>query len=176
MARRIAGWALLLSIVAVSPAIGDEATVATRVRTSSPRVKALIEDGLRLSDTFRRLTTSLQETDGVVYVEDGECLRSLMACLEWRVTTAGDYRFLFVRIRADRPDDYVIASIGHELQHALEVLRHRYVTTRSDFAELYLPPTRWSVPSAVETRAAVNMGEDVLNELRRARSQSRVAR
>ena len=175
MVGRVAGLLLLSVGSVVVPAAAHEAddvpssAVHARVRTSSPRFKALIDDGLKLSSTFRQLASALLATDGVVYVEEGFCYRGLTACLEWRVTAAGGRRLLFVRLSPRRSDDDVISSVAHELQHALEVLRLPGTVSKADFVTLFSDGSRLGAPSVVETDAALRMGDNVRGEVRRAR-------
>jgi hypothetical protein len=81
------------------------------------------------SATFRRLVHAVEATDGIVYVEEGDCHHRLRACLPPVVTSAGDVRFLRVLVDARQEDWQVMSDIGHELQHALEVLRDPHART-----------------------------------------------
>ena len=148
---------------------GSLTIMVPRVRSTSAKLSALIGDGAARSKTFANLITAIEATDGIVYVEEGECPRGVAACLEWRVTLARAYRILFVRIASDRAAIEVIASIGHELQHALEVLQNRSLRRNSDIVFFYHKPgTIGGVPRAAETRAATTAGDTVLRELRRS--------
>jgi hypothetical protein len=60
-----------------------------------------------------------------------------------------------------------MASIGHELWHAIEVLRERSI--RSDGAMYsFITKGRENPPAWVETNAAIRAGQDVRRELREA--------
>jgi hypothetical protein len=153
---------------------GSLTSVVPRVRSTSAKLRALIDDGAARSMTFANLITEIEATDGIVYVEEGDCPRGVAACLEWRVTLARAYRILFVRIASDRAAVEVIASIGHELQHALEVLQNRSLRRNSDIVLFYhTPGTIRGVPRAAETRAATAAGDTVLRELRRSPARKR---
>jgi RNA polymerase sigma factor (TIGR02999 family) len=65
----------------------------------------------------------------------------------------------------------VMASIGHELQHAVEVLSYRSVTSASEMKLLYQRICDVCGPS-VETNAAVRAGHAVRDELRENRGHS----
>src|SRR6185503_12991737 len=95
--------------------------------------------------------------DGIVYVEHGACLRGVRACLALEVTTAGDYRILRVMVDARQPDWDVMASIGHELRHAIEVLENRALV---DTASVYLFFAKGSVDNGrpFETSEAIEAG------------------
>jgi hypothetical protein len=158
----------------VQPAEQSVTIVAAGVRSTSAKLGPLIDDGIGRSKTFANLVTAIEATDGIVYVEEGGCPPGVAACLEWRVTLAGAYRILFVRIPSGRAAIEVIASIGHELQHALEVLQNRSLRRNSDIVLFYhTPGTIRGVPRAAETRAATTAGNAVLRELRRSHERER---
>ena len=79
------------------------------------------------SPTFRRMVETINASDGIVYIDPGTCRDGVRACLV-NVSSAGGHRFLFVKVDMEKADHALMASIGHELQHAVEVLG----TTRSD--------------------------------------------
>src|SRR5205807_2119507 len=74
----------------------------------------------------RRLVDAIEVTDGIVYVEEGNCHHKARACLPPIVTAADKFRFLRIVVDARQQDWRVMADIGHELQHALEVLADPY--------------------------------------------------
>jgi hypothetical protein len=111
-----------------------------RVRTEDPVVSTLIQRATDLSPTFRRLLEAIQATDGVVYVQRGRCGHYVRACLLFWMTVAGPNRFLRVVLddsKIDAEDSEAMASLAHELQHALEVLNERSVTTGSGMYQFY---------------------------------------
>src|SRR5438552_15568 len=103
-------------------AVGAECSVGPRVRSSHAYLRAMIDEALVRSSTFRRIVEAIEATDGIVYVEHGDCKHGVHTCLVLNVTAAAGYRILRVIVDARQPDWDVMASIGHELRHALEVL------------------------------------------------------
>ncbi len=95
------------------------------MRSGNARLSALITEATNRSPTFKARLASIAETDGIVFVEAGPCRRGVPACLSWQVTLAGSYRILFVLLDTRKPELDLMASMGHELQHALEVLADR---------------------------------------------------
>jgi hypothetical protein len=136
------------------------------VRTRSAILRTLIDDAIERSQTVRRLVHTIQASDGIVYIEVGECRHRRRACLV-AVTQAGPYRILWVKVDTRNADsDLLAGSIGHELQHVVEVLSRPTVT---DNAAMFLfydrdGPRR----STFETEAAIEAGNRVRAELRRA--------
>jgi hypothetical protein len=149
--RRTAAWALTVGMIAATSRLGEaklrplvfavltrapamsglvlgvgvEAPSSTsRVRSDDSALVALIDQARLGSETFRRLLTTIQASDGIVYVEPGECSHGVRACLKMWMQVSGPNRFVRIvinRSKADRDVD-VMGSLGHELQHAIEVL------------------------------------------------------
>ena len=126
----------------------------------------LIDGAIDRSHAFRRLVDTIETSDAIVYVEDGECRHKRRGCLV-AVTRAVPRRIFWVQVdaRHREPDD-VAATIGHELQHVLEVVSSPTVT---DNATLFLFYDRDGPrPNSFETEAAIQAGDAVRAELRRA--------
>lgn len=68
------------------------------------------------------------DTAGLIYVDEGKCGHGVSACLLLSVQVAGPFRVLQIKIDARRPDCVLMAQIGHELQHAIEILSDPNVT------------------------------------------------
>jgi len=135
-----------------------------RVRGGSGRLAAAIRGAAAGSSTFHRLVDQIGATDGVVYVLEGHCKRGLRACLILDMSVMGSNRVLWVRIDPRKMDRDLMGSIGHELQHALEVLSHS--TIRSGSAMILLYNKDGSREGGhFETDAAIKMGRTVRAEL-----------
>jgi hypothetical protein len=126
----------------------------------------LIDDAIEQSRTFHRLVHTIQTSDSIVYIEDSECRHRRRACLV-AVTEARPYRILWVRVDTRNEDsNFLAGSIGHELQHVVEVLSRPTVT---DNAAMFLFYDRGGPRrSTFETEAAIQAGNRVRAELRRA--------
>ena len=155
-----------------SPAIanGTDQETMSHVRSSDSSLIALIARATQQSATFRGLIDTINSSDGIVYVEAGRC-RYSRTCLTG-VSTAGEYRMLWVTIDTRRVDSELIASIGHELQHAVEILSNPGVRTT---AAMYLFYSRFARRvgtgrGAFETEAATKIGNAVREEIRAFRS------
>src|SRR5580700_2599927 len=122
---------VILALMAAGPGIVAEASSTTsRVRSTDNALAGLIDQATRRSETFRRLLATIQASNGIVYVEPGECGHGVRACLKMWMHVSGPNRFVRIvitRSKAD-PDLEVMGSLGHELQHAIEVLSEPAVT------------------------------------------------
>src|SRR5436190_9913799 len=143
-----------------------DAPPISRVRSGDPSITALIERGLTHSPTLHRLVASVEASDGIVYVESGQCPVRVAACLlNWMKSSGGSR---FVRIIVDRKrlgsDWRQLVAIGHELQHVLEVLDDRFVTDGRKmffFYQQYAP----TLQAQFETQAAIEAGLSIRKEL-----------
>jgi hypothetical protein len=135
-----------------------------RVRSENPSIAALIHDATGWSTTFRGLIETIAATDGLVYVEDGKCGHNVRACLVLSVQVAGPFRLLRVLVNSrGKADCDLVASIGHELQHAIEVLRDPHVTDMHS-AYSFFEHEGPTGSGRFETEAAIHVGHHVGDE------------
>jgi hypothetical protein len=139
--------------------------MSASVRTEDSVLATLISDATDRSVTFRQLVEAITATDGVVYVVRGACPGPLRACLPYGMVVAGPHRILRVIVDDRKGSSEAIASIGHELQHAHEVLVHRDVRNGAAMYGLFERIGLWRGHS-FETYAAIRVGEAVRSELR----------
>ncbi|HET6957876.1 MAG TPA: hypothetical protein VFI56_14880, partial [Vicinamibacterales bacterium] len=141
------------------------------VRSTDRRVTELLAYGYERSKTFRLLVECIQRSDTIVYVEFGVCaFGHLDACVLPFVanTSKGRYLRIVLTARLDRTDrEHVLALIGHELQHAVEIVEHPEVVDVQGMLDMY---RRIGFPlkgrSGYETSAARAAERAVLNELK----------
>jgi hypothetical protein len=147
---------------------GDKETLGPRVRSSVPRIVALLSQASAQSATFRELVNSIERTDGIVYVEPGRCMHGVRACLSLSIVAGGGYRIL--RVLVDLATDVfeLMATIGHELRHALEILGEPAVRT-SEQAYMFYAREAATSRDVFETQAAIKAGLAVEQELARRR-------
>ena len=136
------------------------------VRTTNSRVQKLLETGVARSATFTSLLARLDASDVIVYIEESD---SMPKTLEGRLLLtplANNQRYLRIQInRLGTPHD-MIALIGHELRHAIEVAEATDVRNERDLERLY---RRIGAPSSAmhtyDTDAAQATGRRVWKEL-----------
>jgi hypothetical protein len=109
--------------------------------------------------------TTIEGTDGIVYVHRGQCGRQVLSCLLLTITKAGDYRMLHIRVDERRKDHDLMVSIAHELRHAVELLSDPTIadsTSAQNFYHRAAPTERYTF----ETQAAIETELRVDKELR----------
>ena len=156
------------TILCTAPLSAANTTVPgiPRVRANEdPAIAALLLEAPKRSATFRRLVEAIDASDGIVYIERGTCLHGVKACLAMTVVVSGSNRILRILVDTGRSDEALLASIGHELQHAAEALSDPHVTTNMRIYYFFdrIGPTG---SGRFETHAAIQAGLDVEAELR----------
>ena len=166
-ALALAGLILTASIAGASP---DSAlnTDDLAVRSTDAAVGALIAQATRESRTFERMVETIRARNGIVYVQPGKCGHGVRSCLV-DVMKAGSRRILWVKVDVRKPERDLMASIGHELGHALEVLDDPTVTSGAAMFHFYRRTATTGGGSAFETRAAIAAGDTVGAEIRKYR-------
>lgn len=162
---------LLLVVLISSRALSAETIAEDRrrhIRTTDPRLIRLLRDGVRASDTFRRLVDRLNRSDVVVYLDCGGGRATADGRLTF-ISAVGGYRYVHVRVARLPSADIQIALIGHELQHAVEIADAPGVVDSLSLAREYqrigfLSP-RITPGVSFDSDAAVEAGNRVLREL-----------
>ena len=155
------------------PAVGRSAhellTAPDRhVRGVSALAQQLLTEGLKRSRTFEAIVEALEATDLIVHVEVNSKLPANVAGrLMFGSAPKNGPRYLRVQIAEFGTRLDQIASIGHELQHALEVSAAPEVRCAKTFRTLYQRIGEPSLPTAYDTEAAQRAGQKVLLELLR---------
>jgi hypothetical protein len=165
-------------MLGVSPrsAASDEPPQAfPRVRGGTPAVSETISLAAERSPTFQSLVTTIEGTDGIVYVHRGQCGRQVLSCLLLAITKAGDYRMLHIKIDERRKGHDLMVSIAHELRHAVELLSDPTVadsTSAQNFYHRGAPKETYTfdTQAAIETELRV---DKELREWQRKQQKSR---
>jgi hypothetical protein len=154
-------------------------TGEVRLRPQDSRLEQVLKEGARRSTTFKALVDRIEASNVIVYVAINPMMKSnLSGMLTW-MTRAGDYRYVRASIRVDLTFDQMIATLGHELQHAVEVIEDESVVDEKSLVALYrrighqnsnVTPARW------ETAAAQQAGFRVRRELGSAPPATTIAR
>ena len=174
--RQVATTAVAIVVVAWASSAAATESGATaqpalmapdaRVRGGSQRMVAAIHDAVAGSQTLRNLIDQIDRTDGIVYVMEGTCKHGVRACLLLTMTLMGPNRVLWILVDPRKIDCDLMRSIGHELQHAVEVLSHHRIRSGSAMTLLYMKQGTAREGGHFETDAAMKAGDAVRVELR----------
>jgi len=176
--RRLVSLALACAFAATAPLAADEPGLdpTTRLRPTQSMASRLIDEGTTKSPTFRRLVSRLQRSDVIVYVTVRLDMRpSLGGSLRFLGNSVTD-RFLLVSLNGQNSRQMLVALLGHELQHAVEVADAPDVRNDAALADLY---RRIGVRRAVQSWdsiAAQRVGQTVRAEILQRPVEDRLAR
>jgi hypothetical protein len=140
---------------------------APRVRASDGRTAAILLDGLSRSETVRVLVDELEQSDVIVYLEIRWNLRrGLAGSLTWVAATESS-RYLRIALSSDVTGDLMVATLAHELQHAVEIAREPSIVNSTTMAGYYAKngvsmTGHWN---GWDTQAARQTGDEVRREL-----------
>jgi len=165
---------LLISVALVAVALNGTSLTAApldggpRLRPQDSRMKQVLQEGAARSATFKALVDRIEASNVIVYVAVSPSLKStLSGSLTW-MTQAGSDRYVRASISTELLFDQMIATVAHELQHAVEVIGDETVKDEKSLAALYKRIGRQnhqSSSSGWETVAAQQTGWQVRREL-----------
>jgi hypothetical protein len=90
------------------------------IRASDEELVALLEQGIKRSPTFKGLVDRLAKSDVILYVRPDVTAKTSSMRLTF-LAAKGGYRYLVIRVGAGRTKDQQLATLGHEMQHAVIV-------------------------------------------------------
>jgi len=158
----------LVAVLSMSSALASERIGGPRLRPQDNRVAQVLREGAERSATFRALVNRIEAGNVIVYVAVSPLLKStLSGSLTW-MTRAGEFRYVRASLRTDLTFDQMIASVAHELQHAIEVVEDESVIDERSMTALYKrigQPSGSAGLKGWETAAAQRTGTQVRREL-----------
>lgn len=161
---------VLCSLIATSALAANvgESWREARIRPQDPRLTELLRDGMARSATLRSLVNRIEASNLFVYLSLSPNMKpNLAGKLTW-MTRAGVFRYVRATINTEQNVDQMIATIAHELHHAVEVLEEDSVKDQRSLEALYKRigrPSHWGNAASWETVAAQETGFQVRREL-----------
>lgn len=146
------------------------AMTVVRIRTDDPEIRRAIAQAMEWSDTFRRLIQAIDKTDGMVWIVRGRC-GGTSACLLVYLEVSGPNRLLRIHVAPRQSGDRLMESLGHELQHAVEVLGSSARSSTAVYHFFYRQAHAYRIGGRFETEEAMMAGLAVGREVARARRQ-----
>jgi hypothetical protein len=137
------------------------------VRAADRSMADVLAAGMRRSGTFAHLVLALNKSDVIVYIESGRVLPSSIVGRLLLAAGPEGTRYLRIQVSGHPGSNDMIALVGHELRHALEVAESPEVHDQAGLIALY---ERIGHPSTgihqYDTLAAQNTGRQVKAELK----------
>ena len=166
---------VLVTVLGIGSAVSaDDPRLFTRVRSTERYMIGLIREGYDRSGTFRNLVDTLQRSDVIVVIQRLPCAGGrIRSCL---VSVNGPLGARQIGIKIDPQHtigDWLIATIAHELQHAIEIAEHPEVIDARSAIELYrkigIGRCREGLSEECETERALDIEKTVRDELMQTR-------
>ena len=147
-----------------------------RVRAGDARTAVLLVQGLERSETIRSLVSQIEQHNVIVYLEMQPALKKRLAGTMTWISAAGIYRYVRLSINPELSTDVAISTLGHELQHALEVAKAPQIVNEQSLVAYYRTHGDGSRAeiNGWDTEAARVVGNFVRRDLAAART-ARVA-
>jgi hypothetical protein len=168
--HKLVTWIVVLAVVLVAAprgAAADPPARSPRVRAADARTAFLLVQGLQRSATIRALVNQLERRDVIVYIELQPLLkRRLAGTMTW-ITATREHRYVRVSLNPELNTDMAISTLGHELQHALEVANAPTIVSDATLERFYREhgDLNRSQANGWDTEAARVAGDDVRREL-----------
>src|SRR4029453_4436290 len=109
--------------------------VPHHVRSTDPRVQYFLRIGAAESQTFRSLLTTLADSDLIVHVQSVD--RLMTAGQTYFVTATPAVRYVRIEVMFRGNVNEIVALIGHELQHAVEIAQEPRIRDRQALSLFY---------------------------------------
>ena len=108
-----------------------------RLKPADPEIRRLVQDGYTRSDVFRTIVDELQRSNVIVVVQFGICASGRVRSCVSHVDGDARQRHIRIKVNTQTTNDRLIATIAHELQHAVEIAREVDVTNSEQALALY---------------------------------------
>ena len=141
----------------------------TRLKPADAEMRRLIIDGHERSAAFRDLVSEVQRSNAIVVVQFGLCANGRIRSCVSNVDGDANRRHVRIKVNTNTTDDRLVATIAHELQHAVEILRDPETVDVRSTLQLYRRigtlDCRDGLTDKCETEAALHIEARVNDEL-----------
>lgn len=166
-------WLVLTAAISMQLLPGTSAADDTpsfvRLKPVDAEMRRLMVAGYQRSATFRRLVDEIHGSRALVVVQFGSCGRGRYRACVSHIGGDARQRSLRIKVSPQTTTDRLIATIAHELQHALEIAGAPDVVTAGHVVALYrrigVGECRDGLSEACETNEALETERRVLAEL-----------
>jgi hypothetical protein len=149
-----------------------------RIRVLAPCFSTLLDEATAASATVRALVTRIEQSNLIVYVR---CVAFNHAAFVGRLvflTTIAGQRYVVIELKNPEQWQAQVATMAHELQHAVEIASAPWVHNQATMAQYYrlAGMTVGTKPLTFDTDAARDVGVRVQRELTALRAARQVTR
>jgi hypothetical protein len=176
---RLVSVALACVLTAIGSTPSDaHATGSTieRLRPMQSSGRRALDEGIRQSPTFRRLVDRIRDSDVIVYIDIRPNVSPNVGGVLTFIARSATDRYLRVVVNGRNSNAMLVALLGHELQHAVEVADDGTVNDGEALRRLYERIGIRTSRDTYDSRAAQLTGRTVRAELHRSTPDTRLAR
>lgn len=134
------------------------------VRALDPTLERILSRGVYRSPTLGYLLSALEQTDVIVQIVASSNMPLSTPARLLLVPHPKAFRFLRVEVRVEGTDDDLMALMGHELRHALEIAEAPDVRDSRALIDLY---RRIGHRDASDRQFDTQAAHDTANQIRR---------
>ena len=169
MARVLVAVAIVTTVHALPISADATPGLFTRVRSTERFMIALIREGYDRSPTFSVLVDAIQHSKTIVLVQPAKCAGGRIRSCLVSVSEFHGERHIRILVDPHTSHDVLIATVAHELQHAIEIIEHPDVIDAHSLLRLYrqlaFGRCRDGLSEECETERALATERNVLDEL-----------
>ena len=140
-----------------------------RLKPADAEMRRLISEGYGRSTAFRELVDAIHRTNAMVTVQFGMCANGRFRSCVTNVAGDDQVRSIRIKVNTRTTDNRLIATIAHELWHAMEILAEPGATDPERVLALYrrigIGSCRKGLSDRCETEAARVLESRVEEEL-----------
>ncbi len=140
----------------------------THIRTTNPFLTAAIQAGVEQSESFRALVDRINDSDIVVHVVSEEQQAPGLGGHVAFAIAAGGVRYVRISVLPRLSGCELIAILGHELRHVVEIADEPSVVDQASMATFYSAigaRRRGERTAMFDTAAAVAAGDRIRREV-----------
>jgi hypothetical protein len=176
----LAGSVIAIIVAALAgfstPSQADAPLQFVRLKPADPEMRRLLIEGHLRSSLFRGLVDQIQRSRVIVIVQYGQCANGRFRSCVTNVDGDAIQRMVRIKLNTRVNDDRLIATLAHELQHVVEILADPDAVDAARTLALYRRigegACRKGLSDACETKAALEMERQVMEELREQGSRT----
>jgi hypothetical protein len=160
---------MLLPTIPVGPA-----PYVPHVRVRHAALEPFLREAIERSATTREMVATLDASDVIVYFELMPRMPASLPGGLGFAATAGRFRYLRIALNPTNTRKQMIAMIGHELQHAVEIAAEPTIRNTRDLQKHYKRiGIAGSGDEMWDTKAAREVGRIVAREVKQSREMAR---
>jgi hypothetical protein len=176
--RRIVVATLMLWSLPRPLHAADAPATFRRIRILPTCMHTLLEDAAAVSPTVRALVARIEHSNLIVYVRCVALNQSSFVGRLLFLTAMVGQRYVVIELRNPEPWQTQVATLAHELQHAVEIADAPWVVSQAGMAQYYSQGgiTVGTRPLTFDTDAARQVGLRVQRELAAVEAARQVTR